>query len=656
MDKADVTIVPDERIEAVCSGFERAWKAARSPAERPSIEEYLAGVGGSERAALLGELIMLDLEFRRRHDDTLDRQQYHSRFPGDSQAIAQAFAWLAQVEDSLAEQGLIETAPRGQGSDPSVSDDVFSAGQKVGRYTVARCLGWGGFGAVYLAEDTELGRLVAIKVPRRGQFASPEEMGRFFVEARTVAKLKHPAIVAVYDVGSGDDRVPYVVMEYVQGQSLADLLRRERLSFGRAAELTRQVAEAVHYAHTQGFVHRDLKPANVLLDAQGRPHIADFGLAVHESAQRLGAGEQSGTLAYMAPEQVRGETHRLDGRADVWALGVMLYEMLTGRRPFQGDTVQSLADEILNRDPKPPRQINDAIPEELSRICLKAIRKPATERYATALDLAADLQTAAGEGAHPRADRVSARPLRALLTPARCLAFALAVCLAAMAALWIYRLGAFAAPPPLSGTLDVLVLTPGNGAGRLLSIIKNPDARPLRPGDQVRVQAALNRPAYVYLVWIDSRGEALPVYPWTKGRWSDRPARQLPVERLSLPDEAGKYWNMQPGHTGMETLVLLARETPLPEGIDLAPLFAGLPTQPVEDPKALVIFDGGRAFAAESGGKQATGVGRSRGPNLSEPAEAEYAIVRAQALLAARLGSQFSVNRAVSFACVEKEP
>ena len=106
-----------------------------------------------------------------------------------------------------------------------MSDDVFSAGQKVGRDTVARCLGWGGFGAVYLAEDTELGRLVAIKVPRQGQFASPEEMGRFFVEARTVAKLKHPAIVAVYDVGSGEDRVPYVVMEYVQGQSLADLLR-----------------------------------------------------------------------------------------------------------------------------------------------------------------------------------------------------------------------------------------------------------------------------------------------------------------------------------------------------------------------------------------------------------------------------------------------
>ena len=192
-------------------------------------------------------------------------------------------------------------------------------------------------------------------------------------------------------------------------------------------------------------------------------------------------GDQSGTLPYMSPEQVRGETHRLDGRADVWSLGVMLYQMLTGRQPFSGDPAEALCDEILHRDPKPPRQIDDAIPEELSRICLKALRKPVTERYATALDLAADLKQAAREGAHPRADRAGARTLRERLTPARCVAFALGIGLLLMTAAWIYQLGAFGGGPshfradanwsspqhaaPLAGTIDVLVLTPGQRGG-----------------------------------------------------------------------------------------------------------------------------------------------------------------------------------------------
>ena len=316
-EQASLSVLPDERIEAVCCRFEEAWKTARSAAGRPAIDDYLAG-GGDERAALLAELMMLELEFRRRIGETPDRKEYELRFPGDPKAVAEAFGWLAQVADSLAQQRLIETDRHGPRSDQSVSDDVLSPGEKMGRYTVVRVLGRGGFGTVYLAEDADLGRLVAVKVPRRGQFASAEEMERFMAEARTVAKLEHAAIVAVYDVGFGNGRAPYVVMEYVQGQSLADVLRKGRLPFDRAADLTRQLAEAAHYAHKLGFVHRDLKPANVLLDGQGRPHIADFGLAVHESGQRRRAGEQSGTLPYMAPEQVRGETHRLDGRADVW--------------------------------------------------------------------------------------------------------------------------------------------------------------------------------------------------------------------------------------------------------------------------------------------------------------------------------------------------
>ena len=156
-------------------------------------------------------------------------------------------------------------------------------------------------------------------------------------------------------------------------------------------DLLARVAEAVHPAHKQGLVHRDLKPANILVDVDGKPHVADFGLAVDEDSQLKRKGEVAGTIPYMAPEQVQGETHRLDGRTDVWALGVILYSILTGRNPFSGGMYE-LLDAIRYHEPKPPRQIKDTIPKELERICLKCMSKRMTDRYATALDLAEDLR------------------------------------------------------------------------------------------------------------------------------------------------------------------------------------------------------------------------------------------------------------------------
>jgi serine/threonine protein kinase len=165
-------------------------------------------------------------------------------------------------------------------------------------------------------------------------------------------------------------------------------MRHQPLAAAEAAALLATVAEAVHFAHRRGFVHRDLKPGNILLDAQRQPHVVDFGLAVHESTQSQRAGHVGGTPFFMAPEQVRGETQWLDGRADVWALGVILYELLTGRRPFQAGTRAALAEEIERRDPKPPRQIAAAVPEALERICLRCLAKRPADRYATAKDLA----------------------------------------------------------------------------------------------------------------------------------------------------------------------------------------------------------------------------------------------------------------------------
>ena len=245
-----------------------------------------------------------------------------------------------------------------------------------------------------LAKDAELNRLVAIKVSRQGLFTGEHDVSRFLEEARMAAQLKHPNIVSIHDVGRDGELGCFIVMDFIDGGPLDVEDAAGRMSYCEVAALIAQIADAVHYAHTKGLVHRDLKPSNILLDGHGVPYVADFGLAVHESVQQDYEGEISGTPPYMSPEQVRGLTHRMDGRTDIWTLGVLLYELLTGRRPFAGRTRAKVFDEVLNRDPKPLRQINDAIPVDLECICLKALQKHPADRYSTALDLAESLRHA----------------------------------------------------------------------------------------------------------------------------------------------------------------------------------------------------------------------------------------------------------------------
>ncbi len=267
------------------------------------------------------------------------------------------------------------------------------AGRTLGRFELLERVGVGSFGYVFRARDTELGRVVAIKIPRAGHLACEEDAARFLREARSAAQLKHPGIVAIHETGQAKDGTFYLVEEFVQGTTLSQRLRSGPIPFRDAALLIAAIADALDCAHRHGVIHRDIKPANILLDADSQPHLMDFGLAKREADESVMTqdGQVLGTPAYMSPEQARGESHRVDVRTDIYSTGVVLYELLTGERPFRGNRRMLLL-QVLEDEPRPPRQLNDKIPRDLETICLRAMAKSPARRYPSARELALDLR------------------------------------------------------------------------------------------------------------------------------------------------------------------------------------------------------------------------------------------------------------------------
>jgi WD40 repeat protein len=417
-----------QRWEEVCRQFERAWDQGRSP----RIEDFLGQAAGDDLADLLRHLVRLDIRCRLRRGLTPRSEDYRPRFaPLDPQ-------WL---EDTLREQQRAHSsAPTKSGEEscldpaqlgpccphclhhisPTTSAAVISCPEcggsfrledvgatqtaeslrQLGRFQLLGPVGQGSFGTVWRARDTELGRIVALKVSHASLLSSPQYVERFRREARAAAQLRHSNIVRLYEVVTLEG-LPVLVSDFIDGVPLKDLLEVRRLTFQEAARLVAEVAEALHYAHEQGLIHRDVKPGNLMIEsapgpagsALGKPILVDFGLALRDEAEVVMTveGQIIGTPAYMSPEQAAGQGHRVDRRSDVYSLGVVLYELLTGEKPFRGSKAM-LLHQVLREEPRPPRRLNDRIPRDLETICQKAMAKEPARRYATAAAFAEDVR------------------------------------------------------------------------------------------------------------------------------------------------------------------------------------------------------------------------------------------------------------------------
>jgi serine/threonine protein kinase len=438
-------LAPAERKQLLCQMFEGEWLSGT----RPSIPAYLSVCSEWESESVLLALIERDINHRRRAGETLLLADYVEAHPDHRDAIREALQGQLDSESLY-----LATTKHGPRTTPSAGE-VPPEGLFAGRYELRVLLGTGAFGEVWQAWDAELNRAVAIKRIRSSRLddLAPDAL---LHEARAAAGLKHPRLVTVYDVGRNGSEV-FIVSELVTGGNLSRLLATQtRVTPERAADIAAKLADALSALHRAELVHRDVKPANILLDENGDPKLADFSLAASEVQLSSEGPSTVGTYGYMSPEQLRGESHLVDLRSDIYSLGVVLHQLLTGRLPFKAESRDKWRELVLEREPKPLRGIDEGIPRELERICLKCLRRSPDERYSTAADVAAELRDWRTSAARRRSGRLAAAVLLLVGATGALIASVAAM----MPELWPGRRPQPAAPASLPVTYEVLTSAP----------------------------------------------------------------------------------------------------------------------------------------------------------------------------------------------------
>jgi len=547
---------------------------------------------------------------------------------------------------------------------------------RLGRFQVLEVLGIGGMGIVLRAYDSELRRAIALKVMRPEFHTNATARQRFLQEARAMAAVKDDHVITVHDVGTIGS-VGFMAMELLRGQGLHHRLERgRRLPWPEVVRIGIETARGLAAAHACGLIHRDIKPSNLWLEErtgagpgerQERVKVLDFGLAreMHCEHSLSPAGSILGTPAYMAPEQTRGEA--VDARADLFSLGVVLYELVTGCRPFQGrDAVQVLF-QVNYHHPDPPLRLNPDMPGSLSRLIEGLLEKERERRPASAQEVVAHLLAITSEVAIadqkeqgvvrsmevPRAPMGTGEltilpPPRRLESRRGWLAGAGLVGMA-LIGLGFWWLGSAASPgPPLSGELIVRVRSKDKSKPEA-QIGVDPLAVPVREEELLHLEARLNQPAYLYLLWVDGKGEVTPLYPWNPdGKLVHKtlavpPPAQRPLATVSNPSQSSFWWRIDDTE-GLDTMLLLARKTPLPAEVSLAALIGQLPEAPLGPHNEVVVRGLDRGLAVEE--VKLDLYRRPKGD--ADPLEAQLLN------LMDRLKGHFELIRAVQFAHVKK--